>query len=134
MRSMIKLMQTKYKKKAMNIKAIKTEKDYQEALERLEVIFDVKSGSIEGDELEVLGILIDQYEKEHFPIDLPDPIEAIKFRMEQLGYNQKDLAEIVGLKSRTSEIMNRKRKLSLNMIRQLNKRLHIPTNVLIQAY
>jgi HTH-type transcriptional regulator/antitoxin HigA len=127
-------MQTKYKKKAMNIKAIKTEKDYQEALERLEVIFDVKSGSIEGDELEVLGILIDQYEKEHFPIDLPDPIEAIKFRMEQLGYNQKDLAEIVGLKSRTSEIMNRKRKLSLNMIRQLNKRLHIPTNVLIQAY
>ncbi|MDR3339070.1 MAG: hypothetical protein LBT25_03055 [Candidatus Symbiothrix sp.] len=118
----------------MNIKAIKTEKDYQEALERLEVIFDVKSGSIEGDELEVLGILIDQYEKEHFPIDLPDPIEAIKFRMEQLGYNQKDLAEIVGLKSRTSEIMNRKRKLSLNMIRQLNKRLHIPTNVLIQAY
>jgi HTH-type transcriptional regulator/antitoxin HigA len=130
---MIKLMQTKYKK-VMKIKAIKTEEDYREALERLEAIFDVKSDSIEGDELEVLGILIDQYESEHFPIDLPDPIEAIKFRMEQLGYNQKDLAGIVGLKSRTSEIMNRKRKLSLNMIRQLNKRLHIPTNVLIQAY
>ncbi len=118
----------------MEIKPIKTEKDYNEALERLEKIFDAKSGSAEGDELEVLGILVDQYENEHFPIDLPDPIEAIKFRMEQLGYNQNDLANIVGLKSRASEILNRKRKLSLEMIRQLHERLHIPTDVLIQAY
>lgn len=118
----------------MEIKPIKTEKDYNQALQRLEIIFDAKNGSPEGDELEVLGILIDKYENEKFPISLPDPIEAIKFRMEQMGYNQNDLANIVGLKSRASEILNRKRKLSLEMIRQLHERLHIPTDVLIQAY
>ena len=118
----------------MNVKLIKNENDYNQALQRLEVIFDAKSGSTEGDELEVLGILIDQYENENFPIGLPDPIEAIKFRMEQLGYNQNDLANIIGLKSRASEILNKKRKLSLEMIRQLHERLHIPTDVLIQAY
>jgi HTH-type transcriptional regulator/antitoxin HigA len=118
----------------MEIKPIKTEKDYNQALERLETIFDAKPGSVEGDELEVLGILIDRYENEHFPIGLPDPIEAIKFRMEQMGYNQNDLANIVGLKSRASEILNRKRKLSLEMIRQLHERLNIPTDVLIQTY
>ncbi|MFV7235744.1 helix-turn-helix domain-containing protein [Flavobacterium sp. ZB4R12] len=118
----------------MEIKPIKTENDYNQALERLEVIFDAKNGSPEGDELEVLGILIDQYENDHFPIGMPDPIEAIKFRMEQMGYNQNDLANIVGLKSRASEILNRKRKLSLEMIRQLHERLNIPTDVLIQAY
>jgi len=118
----------------MEIKPIKTENDYQQALERLEMIFDAKIGSAEGDELEVLGILIDQYEKEQFPIGLPDPIEAIKFRMEQMGYTQNDLANIVGLKSRASEILNRKRKLSLEMIRQLHEQLHIPTDVLIQIY
>ena len=118
----------------MEIKPIKTEKDYNQALERLETIFDAKLGSAEGDELEVLGILIDRYENEHFPIGLPDPIEAIKFRMEQMGYNQNDLANIVGLKSRASEILNRKRKLSLEMIRQLHERLNIPTDVLIQTY
>jgi len=88
----------------------------------------------DGDELEILGILIDQYENEHFPIDLPDPIEAIKFRMEQLGYTQTDLAKVVGLKSRASEILSGKRKLSLEMIRQLHDKLNIPTDVLIQAY
>jgi|SRR5690606_6265602 HTH-type transcriptional regulator/antitoxin HigA len=118
----------------MEIKPIKTEKDYRQALERLEVIFDAKPGSSEGDELEVLGILIDHFENEKFPIGLPDPIEAIKFRMEQMGYNQTDLANIVGLKSRASEILNRKRKLSLEMIRQLHENLHIPTDVLIQTY
>jgi HTH-type transcriptional regulator / antitoxin HigA len=118
----------------MEIKPIKTENDYNQALERLEKIFDAKSGSSEGDELEVLGILIDQYENEHFPIGLPDPIEAIKFRMEQMGYNQTDLANIVGLKSRASEILNRKRKLSLEMIRQLHDKLNIPTDVLVQVY
>lgn len=118
----------------MNLKPIKTKKDYQQALDRLEVIFDAKKGSKEGDEFEILGILIDQYENEHFPIDLPNPIEAIKFRMEQLGYNQSDLAKVVGLKSRASEILSRKRKLSLDMIRQLHKKLKIPTDVLIQSY
>ncbi|OYU84983.1 MAG: transcriptional regulator [Flavobacterium sp. BFFFF2] len=118
----------------MEIKPIKTETDYQQALDRLDIIFDAKPGTAAGDELEVLGILIDQYENDHFPIGLPDPIEAIKFRMEQLGYNQNDLAHIIGLKSRASEILNRKRKLSLEMIRQLHKSLNIPTDVLIQTY
>jgi len=118
----------------MNFKLLKTKNDYEQALERLEVIFDAKKGSKEGDELEVLGMLISQYEDEHFPIDLPDPIEAIKFRMEQLGYTQTDLAKVVGLKSRASEILSKKRKLSLEMIRQLHDKLNIPTDVLIQAY
>lgn len=118
----------------MTIKPIKTEKDYQQALDRLEIIFDAKKNSAEGDELEILSILIETYENENFPIGFPDPIEAIKFRMEQLGYNQADLAKIVGLKSRASEILNRKRKLSLEMIRQLHEGLKIPTDVLIQSY
>lgn len=118
----------------MEIKPIKTEQDYLQALERLEAIFDAKKDSSEGDELEVLGILIDQYENEQFPIGLPDPIEAIKYRMEQLGYSQNDLANIVGLKSRASEILNRKRKLSLEMIRKIHEVLNIPTDVLIQSY
>jgi HTH-type transcriptional regulator/antitoxin HigA len=118
----------------MNIKPIKTKKDYEQALERLEKIFDAKKGTQKGDELEILGMLIDNYEMEKFPIGFPDPVEAIKFRMEQLGYNQTDLANVVGLKSRASEILNRKRKLSLEMIRQIHDRLNIPTEVLIQAY
>lgn len=118
----------------MNLRLIKTKRDYQQALERLEVIFDAKKGTKEGDELEIMGLLIEQYENEHFPIDLPDPIEAIKFRMEQLGYTQTDLAKVVGLKSRASEILSKKRKLSLEMIRQLHEKLNIPTDVLIQAY
>jgi HTH-type transcriptional regulator/antitoxin HigA len=118
----------------MNIKPIKTKKDYEQALERLEKIFDAKKGTPKGDELEILGMLIDNYEMEKFPIGFPDPVEAIKFRMEQLGYNQTDLANVVGLKSRASEILNRKRKLSLEMIRQIHEGLNIPTEVLIQAY
>ena len=118
----------------MTIKPIKTKKDYQSALERLEFIFDSKKGSVEGDELEILGILIEKHEEEHFPIGFPDPIEAIKFRMEQMGYNQTDLAKVVGLKSRASEILNKKRKLTLEMIRLLHDSLKIPTEVLIQAY
>lgn len=118
----------------MTIKPIKTKKDYNQAMEQLEGLFDAKKGSPEGDELEVLSILIEKYEDKHFPVGLPDPIEAIKFRMEQMGYNQVDLAKVVGLKSRASEILNRKRKLSLDMIRQLHDKLHIPTDVLIQPY
>ena len=118
----------------MTIKPIKTKKDYQQALERLEVIFDAKKGSNEGDELEILSMLIENYESVNFPIDLPDPIEAIKFRMEQLGYSQNDLANIMGLKSRASEILNKKRKLSLDMIRLLNDKLNIPIDVLVRAY
>ncbi len=118
----------------MTIKPIKTKKDYQNALARLEQIFDAKKNSADGDELEILGILIEKYEEEHFPIDLPDPIEAIKFRMEQLGYNQTDLAKVVGLKSRASEILNKKRKLTLEMIRLLHDNLKIPTDILIKDY
>jgi HTH-type transcriptional regulator/antitoxin HigA len=124
-------MQVKFK---MNISPIKNETDYQKALQRLEQIFDVKMGSPEGDELEILSILIEQYEKVHFPIDLPDPIEAIKFRMEQLGLKQKDLVSTIGFKSRVSEVMNKKRKLTLEMIRKLSKELQIPTDVLVQEY
>jgi HTH-type transcriptional regulator/antitoxin HigA len=118
----------------MNWKVIKTEKDYQSALKRLEDIFDAKKGTKNGDELDLLSLLIDNYEKEKFPLDLPDPIEAIKFRMEQLGYSQKDLTEVIGLKSRVSEILNKKRKLSLEMIRKLHEVLGIPTEVLVQEY
>ena len=118
----------------MTIKPIKSKKDYQAALARLEQIFDAKQGSKDGDELEILGILIEKYEQDRYPIDFPDPIEAIKFRMEQLGYTQNDLARVVGLKSRASEILNRKRKLSLEMIRQIHQSLGIPTDVLIQSY
>ncbi|WP_187477966.1 type II toxin-antitoxin system HigA family antitoxin [Amniculibacterium sp. G2-70] len=118
----------------MKLKPIKTEQDYFQALERLELIFDAKPETKEGDELEILGILLEKYEDEHFPMELPDPIEAIKFRMEQLDYSQNDLAEVIGLKSRASEILNKKRKLSLDMIRKLTEKLHIPSEVLIQAY
>jgi HTH-type transcriptional regulator/antitoxin HigA len=125
-------MQLKFKK--MNWKVIKSEKDYQIALKRLEEIFDSKKDSKNGDELELLSLLIDNYENEKFPIDLPDPIAAIKFRMEQLGYNQKDLSEVIGLKSRVSEILNKKRKLTLDMIRKLHQVLGIPTEVLVKEY
>jgi len=118
----------------MKITPIRNEKDYQNALKRLEVIFDAKKGTQDGDELEILSILIDNYENEQFPIGMPDPIEAIKFRMEQMGMKQKDLAEVVGFTSRVSEILNKKRKLTLDMIRKLNATLHIPTEVLIQDY
>ena len=128
---MIKLTQTKFK---MNIKPIRNEEDYKQALERLEVIFDAKRGSDEGDELEILAMVIDHYETDQFPIGMPDPIAAINFRMEQMGLKQKDLVEMIGFKSRVSEIMNKKRKLTLEMIRKLNAQLHIPTEVLIQDY
>ncbi|AKA33849.1 helix-turn-helix domain-containing protein [Flagellimonas lutaonensis] len=118
----------------MDLKPIRNEKDYQNALKRLEEIFDAKKGTKKGDELEILSILIDNYENENFPIEMPDPIEAIKFRMEQMGMKQKDLAEVVGFKSRVSEILNRKRKLTIDMIRRLNTSLRIPTEVLIQDY
>lgn len=118
----------------MRIKPIKTNSDYEKALERLEDIFDAKIETKQGDELEILTILIEKYEKENYPIEMPDPIEAIKFRMEQLGMKQKDLAEVMGFKSRVSEILNRKRKLTIDMIRKLNQKLNIPSEVLIQNY
>lgn len=118
----------------MAITPIKNEQDYRKALARMEDIFDAKRGTREGDELEVLSILVDTYENKHFPIGMPDPIEAIKYRMEQMGMKQKDLSEAMGFKSRVSEVLNRKRKLTLDMIRRLNEVLRIPTEVLVQKY
>jgi HTH-type transcriptional regulator/antitoxin HigA len=118
----------------MNPKIIKTEREYEAALARLEELFDSRKNSKHAIELELLSFLIEKYENEKYPIDLPDPIEAIKFRMEQLGYKQKDLANAIGLKSRVSEILNRKRKLTIDMIRKLNATLGIPAEVLLQEY
>lgn len=118
----------------MEVKLIKSKKDYKVALERLELIFDSKKGTKEGDELELLSIIINDYESRVFPISNPDPIEAIKFRMDQMGFEQNDLANIIGLKSRASEILNRKRKLTLEMIRKISSVMNIPTEILIQNY
>ena len=118
----------------MNIKPIKTKKEYKVALERLEEIFDARPNTKEGDELEILSMLIEKYEDEHYPIESPDPVEAIKFRMEQMGYKQKDLAKIIGYKGRVSELLNRKRKLTLEMVRNLHNKLRIPLEALVQAY
>jgi len=117
----------------MQIKPIKTEQDYQQALKRLEEIFDAKTDTKDGDELEILGILIENYEEEHFPIDGPDPIAAIEFRMDQMGMDQQDLTRIIGSKSRTSDLLNRKRPLSIRQIRLLHKELHIPADVFAEG-
>ena len=118
----------------MYIKPIKTKADYESAMARLELVFDAKRGTSEGDELEVLSILIEKYEDEYYPIGLPDPVEAIKFRMEQLGYSSSDLESVVGENSQISDILSRKIKLSLELIRKLHKVLNIPTDVLITEY
>jgi HTH-type transcriptional regulator/antitoxin HigA len=118
----------------MEIKVIKTEDDYNSALKRLEEIFDAPVNSPDGDEAELLTVLIEKYEEEHYPIEAPDPIEAIRFRMEQMNMKKKDLAEVLGYKSRVSEILSRKRKLSLKMIRQLHKKLRIPYDSLLTEY
>lgn len=118
----------------MNWKILKTKKDYKRALLRAELLFDSKKGSKEGDELELILLLIDNYERKNFPIELPDPIETIKFRMDQLGYKQKDLVQAIGLKSRVSEVLNHRRKLTLEMIRKLNVTLGIPSEILIKEY
>ena len=116
------------------IKPIHTKKDYNAALTRIDEIFDAKPGTAKGDELEILSLLVENYEDEHFPIDLPDPIEALRFRMEQLGLKQKDLVKTIGFKGRVSDILNKKRKLSLPMIRRISSSLNIPTSVLVKEY
>ncbi len=119
----------------MQIKLIKTEDQYQKALSRLDEIFHAEPGTQEHDELEVIVLLIEKYELEttgEFPD--PDPIEAIKFKMEQMELNQNDLAKIIGLKSRASEILSRKRPMSISIIRKLSKALSIPADILIQPY
>lgn len=118
----------------MNIRPIKNESDYRNALKRLEVIFDAPAGSLESDEADVLGLLIDDYENKHYPIEAPDPIEAIKIRMKEMHLKQVDLVNEIGGKSRVSEILNRKRKLTIEMIRNLNKRLNLSPELLISDY
>ena len=118
----------------MNIKPIKTEADYRDSLKKLEFIFDAAIGSPESDEADILGLMIDEYEKKHYPIEAPDPIEAIKIRMEEMHLKQIDLVDAIGGKSRVSEILNRKRKLTVDMIRNLNRRLNLSPGLLINDY
>ncbi len=118
----------------MEIRPIKTEKNYQSALNRLELIFDAKPNSKEGDEADILSLLIESYENKYYSIDSPDPIEAIKIRMEEMNLKQKDLVGVIGGKSRVSEILSKKKKLTVEMIRELEKMLHISATVLVKNY
>ena len=118
----------------MELKPIKTEMDYKAALKRLEEIFDAKLNTPESDELEILGLIVDDYENKHYPIEAPDPIEAIKIRMEEMHLKQVDLIPEIGGKSRVSEILNRKRRLTVEMIRKLAARLNLSANLLIKDY
>lgn len=110
----------------MNIRPIKSESDYRDALARIEELLDAEPDSEAGAELDVLATLVDAYESNHFPIDAPDPVEAILFRMEQLELSRKDLEKFLGSRSRVSEVLNRKRELSITQIRKLHNGLNIP--------
>jgi HTH-type transcriptional regulator/antitoxin HigA len=120
----------------MKIKAIKTEKEYTSALKRVSVLIqeNPRTSSETFNEMEVLSILIKEYEIENHPVPPPDPIDAIKFRLDQLGLDESALTKIIGYRSRKSEIMNKKRKLTLEMVRKLNTILNIPADVLIKEY
>lgn len=116
----------------MTVKPIRTEKDYQGALSEMKRLWGSKSGTPAGDRLDVLATLVDAYENQHHPIDPPDPVEAIKFRMEQLGLTRKDLEGIIGTRTRIAEVLNHRRSLSIGMIRRLHDRLGIPAEILIR--
>ena len=115
-----------------DVKPIRKKKDYEVALKEIEKLWGAKSGTPEGDRLDVLATLIDAYESAHFPMDPPDPIEAIKFRMEQKGLTRKDLEPLIGTRTRVAEVLNRKRSLSIGMIRRLHNALGISAEVLIR--
>lgn len=116
----------------MHLKPIKTESDYDAALREIERLWGAAEGTANGDRLEILATLVEAYEEKNFPIDLPDPIEAIKFRLEQQGEDKSALIGIIGSRTRVYEVLRRDRPLSLTMIRQLNKRLKIPAEILIR--
>jgi len=116
----------------MIYKVIKTEGDYQRALARIDELMDAEPNTPEGDELELLINLVELYEEKKYPIDMSDPVEAIKFRMEQLNLNQQALVPFIGSKSKVSEVLNKKRPLSLSMMRALHKGLGIPAEILLQ--
>ena len=115
----------------MDIRPIKTENDYKNSLQEIERLWGSPTDSPDGDKLDVLLVLVEDYEDKHYPIASPDPIEAIKFRMEQSGLSRKDLEPLLGSRGRISEIFSKKRELSLNMIRKLHKNLHIPLESLV---
>jgi len=117
----------------MEIKPIRNESDYEAALRRIEDLWGVPPESSEGDELDVLATLTEAYERERYPIDMPDPIEAIKFRLEQTGKDFRALVGVIGQRTRVYEVMRRARPLSLNMIRNLHGKLEIPAEILIQS-
>ena len=118
----------------MEIKPIRSEEDYQAALEEIERLMDAQPDTPEGDRLDVLATLVEAWEEKRFPIEEPDPIEAIQHRMEALGMSRKDLATMIGGRNRVSEVLSRKRPLTINMIRHLSEGMHIPAGVLIRAY
>ena len=118
------------------LRPIKNEQQYEDALTRVYVLLqkDIKPDSKESDELEILSILVKEYENQHYQVSSPNPLEAIKFRLDQMNMTETELSEILGYRSRKSEILSGKRKLNLAMIRKLTEKLHIPAEVLIQAY
>ena len=116
-----------------DLKPIRNEKDYERALAEVEVLWGAKAGTPKGDRLDILATLIEAYEAAHYPMDPPDPIEAIEFRIEQQGLSRKDLEEILGTRTRVSEVLNRKRGLSINMIRALHEKLGISAEILIRS-
>lgn len=118
----------------MELRPIKSDADYKIALKRVDELFDAKPGSSESVELEILGLIVDEYENKHFPIEAADPIEAIKIRMEEMQLKQVDLIPEIGGKSRVSEVLNRKRRLTVEMIRKLAPRLNLSSNLLIKDY
>ncbi len=118
----------------MEIRPIRTQAAYQEALREIESLFDAAENTPEYDRLDILSILVEAYEKTHFPIELPDPIEAIQYYMDARGWSRRDLETCLGSRARVSEILSRKRTLTLEMIRKLNQELRIPAEILIQPY
>lgn len=118
----------------MDIRPIKTKKDHAQALKRVEQLMGAKANSPEGDELDILVTLISAFEAKHYPIDEPDPIAAIQHRMEALGMDRKDLEPLLGSRSRVSEVLNRKRKLTMDMVRNLHVSMNLPAETLIQDY
>ncbi len=115
-----------------NLKPIRSKADYEACMAEIERLWGARSGTPEGDRLDILATLVDAYENEHYPMDPPDPIEAIKFRMEQRGLTRKDLAKMLGSRTRVTEVLNRRRGLSIDMIRRLHEKLGISVEVLIR--
>ena len=118
----------------MEIRPIRTQTDYQQALQEIELLFDAAPNTPECDRLDILSTLVEVYEKKHFPIELPDPIEAIYYYMDTRGWSRRDLEPCLGSRARVSEVLSRKRSLTLEMIRKLNQELGVPAEILIQTY